>query len=63
MFCKRVFSNSIPSHNPKVMAEEMQQLNEVNESVCNQAQQIGTCDGQQEHRGPVTRSRAKCHVR
>ena len=60
IFCKRVFSNSIPSHNPKrIMAEEMQQLSEVNESVCNEAQQIGTCDGQQENRGPVIRSRAK----
>ena len=41
------------------MAEEMQKLNEVNEPVCNEAQQIGTSDEQQEHRGPVTRSRAK----
>ena len=41
------------------MAEEMQQLNEVNESVCNEAQQIGICDGQQKYRGPVTRPRAK----
>ena len=44
-FCRRVFSNSIPSYNSKIIAEEMQQLNEVNESVCNEAQQIATCDG------------------
>ena len=37
----------------------MQKLNEVNESVCNEAKQIGVSDEQQEYKGPVTRSRAK----
>ena len=41
------------------MAEEMQQLNEVNESVCNKAQQIRTFGGQQEDRDPFTRSKPK----
>ena len=41
------------------MAKEMQQLNEVNESVCNETQHIGASDEQQKYKGPVTRSRSK----
>ena len=37
----------------------MQHLNEVNEPVCNEAQQIGVSDEPQEYKGPVTRSRTK----
>ena len=41
------------------MAEEMQKLNKVNKSICNETQQIGASDEQQEYKGPLTRSRAK----
>ena len=41
------------------MAEEMQRLNEVNESVCIETHQIGVNDEQQEYKGTVSRSRVK----